>query len=185
MNVDNVIDYYMSLKRIFYNKPIPRPKPETNDYDDLIRLAILLNEQNIPYEEYILVNLQAYRRKKIFPRPNQLLGVKALNRYNEYARKRYTVGRLFRADPHSVCVYATNTYYPIEEFNKPFDKDLKALVVFSFVKEDKYQFDKQKLDKVWETAEYTLAKYEWLGLIVPDSLLAWKEKLNNERRETQ
>uniref|UniRef100_A0A6M3IRD3 Uncharacterized protein n=1 Tax=viral metagenome TaxID=1070528 RepID=A0A6M3IRD3_9ZZZZ len=182
-DIGKLLDFYISLKRIFYNKPIARPKPETKDYNNLIRLGVLLDENGINYEDYILVNIQAYRKRKVFPRVDQLLGLKALNRYNEYARRKYKIGKTFRADTHSVCVYSTNIYYPIEEFHKPMDQDLKILMIWSFVKEGKVVFEKEKATKIWEILEYLIAKYELNGLEVPDSVLKWKKQLEEEREK--
>lgn len=181
MSPDELVDLYISLKRIFYGKPIKAPKKDSKDYDNLSRLAVLLTEQGIPCDEFLLVNVRAYKRKNVFPYTPQLLGMKALNRYNEYAHKRYKMGKLFKVDPHSVFIYKTNVYYPIEEFLKPFDRDMKALMIFSFVREGKYTFEEEKGKKIQETAEYLLAKYEWYNQIPPDSLLEWKEKLDDTK----
>ena len=183
MNPNELVEFYIALKRIFYNKPfIPKPKQDTKDWDNLTRLFILLKEQGIPYDEFILVQVRAYRRKNVFPNTAQLLGLKALNRYSEYANKRYKMGQLFKVDPHSVLIYKTNIYYPIEEFIKPFDQDLKALMVFSFIREGKTEFEPEKTRKINEITEFLLAKYEWFKQTPPDSLLQWKEKLDENEK---
>lgn len=181
-NPDNLLDFYVSLKRVFYNKPIQKPARDTKAANEAIRLAVLLDEHGINYEDYILCNLQAYKKRKIFPRLDQLLGLKAMNRYNEYARKKYKIGQLYRADTNSVCVYATNVYYTIEEFHKPMDQDLKVMMIWTFVKEGKSNFERDKATKIHEVAEYMKAKYEFKGLTLPDSFIAWKEQLEENRR---
>ena len=182
MSPDELIDLYISLKRIFYNKPfIARPKPETKDYDNLTRLAVLLKERGVPCDEFLLVNVRAYKYRQIFPNTSQLLGIKALNRYSQYANKRYKMGKLFRVDPHSALIYQTNIYYPIEEFTKPFDQDLKALMVFAFAREGKTEFESEKGRKIWEIYCYLLSKYEWFKQVPPDSLLEWGKKLEETR----
>ncbi|MFH1625555.1 MAG: hypothetical protein ABID54_10445, partial [Pseudomonadota bacterium] len=82
MTTEELVDLYISLKRIFYNKPIKKPKPDTVDWDNLNRLCILLTERDVPPDDYLLVNVRAYKRKNVFPKTSQLLGIKALNRYS-------------------------------------------------------------------------------------------------------
>lgn len=179
MDIEQLIDLYISLKRIFYGKPfIPKPKSGSTDYNNLTKLFTLLLEQGIPYDEFILVNVRAYRRKKVFPSPVQLLGIKAFNRYSEYVNKRYKTGQLFRVDPHSVFIYKTNVYYPIEEFLLPFEKDQKVILIWVFAKEGKVEFEKEKFNKIWEIYQYVLGKYEWFKQTPPDSLLEWGKKLD-------
>jgi hypothetical protein len=182
MTTEEVIELYISLERIFYNKPIPIPKRSTKRWDDLNRLRTLLEENEIPCDEFILVNVRAYRRKNVFPKTEQLLGIKALNRYNQYANSRYFKGKLFRTDPSSVLIYSTNIYYPIEDFIKPFDKDTRVLLIWTFVKEKSIEFGKEKTNKLWEVYQYTLAKYEWFKQTPPDSLLAWGAQLDERRQ---
>jgi len=183
MSPDELIDLYINLKRIFYNKPIARPKPETIDYDNLTRLAVLLNERDVPCDDFLLVNVRAYKYKNVFPKTAQLLGIKALNRYSEYANKKYKKGNLFRTDPHSVLIYSTNVYYPIADFLKPFEQDQKVITVWVFAREGKTEFDTERGIKVWEIYQYTLAKYEWMKQTPPDSLLEWGKKLEEVRNE--
>ena len=182
MSPDELIDLYISLKRIFYNKPfIARPKYDTKDYDNLTRLAVLLNERGVPCDEFILVNVRAYKYRNIFPNTAQLLGIKALNRYSEYAHKRYKMGTLFRVDPHSVLIYKTNIYYPIEDFIKPFEQDQKVIMIWVFAREGKTEFETGKTQKIYECYQYALAKYEWMKQTPPDSLLEWGGVLDENR----
>jgi len=184
MSPDELIDLYINLKRIFYNKPfLARPKYDTKDYDHLSRLAVLLNEREIPCDDFLLVNIRAYKYRNLFPNTSQLLGIKALNRYSEYANKKYKKGILFRTDTHSALIYATNIYYPIAEFMKPFEQDQKVITVWVFAREGKTEFEAEKGKKIWEIYQYTLAKYEWFKQTPPDSLVGWGKKLE-ERRST-
>ena len=88
------------------------------------------------------------------------------------------MGETFRADASSVCVLATNLYYPIDEFVKKFDQDLKALMVFAYIKEGKIDFESEKLKKIRECAEYLKAKYEFFNQQLPESFIAWKEEID-------
>lgn len=183
MTTEDLVAMYISLKKIFYNNPyLKPPKRETKDWDDLNRLRILLEENEISCEDYLMVHVRAYRRRNLFPRPHHLLSIKSLNKYSEHLRKSFVRGIKFRLDKYSALIYATNTYYTIDEFTKPFDKDLKVILVWTLIRENNVEFEKQKSDKIWEVAEYVLAKYEWAKQTPPDSLLKWKEKLDEARK---
>lgn len=182
MTTQEVVEYYTQLKRIFYNKPIPVPKQRTSAWDNLNRMRVLCEENGIPPDDFILVNIRAYKRRNVFPKPEQLVGLKAFNRYNEYASKKYFKGQLFKNDPSSSLIYATNIYYPIEEFVRPMDKDMKVLLVWTYVKEGRTDFDQTKVEKLWECYCYTLAKYEWFKQTPPNSLLEWGVKLEERRK---
>ncbi len=184
MTTEEIADFYIGLKRIFYNKPfITLPKKFTQDWDNLNRLRVLLEENDIPPDEYILVNVRAYRRRNVFPQTSHLLGLKALNRYNTYRDKKYFYGKSFRTDASSALIYATKMYYPIEDFIKPFNQDAKVMLIWTFVKEKSVEFEKEKTEKLWEVYNYTLCKYEWFRQIPPDQLLEWGKQIE-ERRKT-
>jgi hypothetical protein len=174
MTTEELIVLYVSLKRIFFNKPfLKMPKEDSATWEYFNRLQILLEEKQIPGDEYILVNVRAYRKRNSFPYPSQLIGVRAFNRYSEYVNRKYTLGRLFRTDQYSVLIYATNVYYPIDDLIKPLNKDTRVLLIWTFVREGAMEFDKEKVMKLWESYCYVLAKYEWFKQVPPNSLLTW------------
>lgn len=179
IDVSDLVEFYTQLKRVFFNKPfIKKPRDGSKDWSNLTILARMLDEINAPYEEYLMVQIRAYKMKHVFPSPAQLVGEKAMARYQRFVKAKYRMGQLYKADPTSVVVFTTNIYYPIEEFTKRFDSDIKAMMIFTYVREGKTEFPPEKLARIWETSEYLLAKYEWFGQALPNSLKAWKEKID-------
>ncbi len=183
--VDDLIDYYIGMKRVFYkNDFIRKPKEDSKEYQNLLKLYNVLTDNGFIYGDYLLFIVTVYRKRNIFPGAYSLFSEKAIGWY-----KRFLANRIekpsFLLTSDFVYIKSTGMYYKTSEFIRDFNRDSRYLSVVATNKSRGMEsLSKEELGVLRRQLEYVVAKYEYMKRGVPEFLLSYKEMINGGKNDT-
>lgn len=177
MSTEDLIHYYIALKREFYKIPMMQtPKPGGKQYEKLKEVAEIIDSLNGDVQEYLLQQVRVFKKRNLFPSPAHLAGQKCIDRYQQWLKlKKLRTGELFLTDKESVCIRKTGLYYDLKMFAGPFEDDDIFIHVSSLVKRGELP-EGDLIPLIWEI-EYVFAKYEYKNTPVPKKLIDYNTKI--------
>lgn len=183
--IDDILDYYIQLKRIFFNIPfIPIPKEGSKDYANLTALSDMFGKDCM---EYIILQVRTYKRRNVFPSTAQLLGNRAKERWGRHNRMTQAyIGETYIEKDGIFYVKNTGQYYDVRQARCSIEEDYIVTSVMIDIRDnlDFSTWEEEGLKKLWLDTQYVLAKFEYKYRQPPDKLIEFVERVNDINKKS-